>query len=88
MFAVITTDTTSPTFKVVLKVDPPVPTAVVPINHWYVGAAPPLVGVAVNVIKSVEHIVLSKSLLAIVTDGTTGAVTVVVIAFEVAVGVD
>jgi hypothetical protein len=39
--------------------------------HWYVGDAPPLVGVAVKVTELPEQILLSASLEEIITDGVT-----------------
>jgi hypothetical protein len=65
---VITTLTTSPLLKeVVVYVALSLPTSE-PFNfHWYEGALPPLVGVAVNVTEVPEQIVLSASLDAIDT---------------------
>ena len=58
----------------------------VPFNfHWYAGVVPPLVGVAVKV--TVEPEQNGLLLAAIATAGTTEEVTVIVIAFDVAVGV-
>ena len=49
----------------------------VPFNfHWKKGVAPPLVGVAVNVTFVPVQIVVAEA--AIVTDGTTDALTVTV----------
>ena len=80
----IVTVTISPLFKVVVvKVDDVCPATFTPlIFHWYVGDAPPLVGVAVNVTDPPVHI--EVVLEAIDTDGTT-VVVVTVIALLVAV---
>ena len=51
--------------------------------HWYDGVAPPFVGTAVNVTLVPEQIVL-PGLAAILTDGATAAVTVIVISLDVA----
>jgi hypothetical protein len=61
-----------------------VPT-LLPFNfHWYDGVAPPLVGVAVNVTFVPEQIVLPGEA-AMLTEGVTFPVTVIVIPFDVAV---
>lgn len=52
--------------------------------HWYAGAAPPLVGVAVKVTPVPEQMVLPVLAL-IVTDGVTVPVTVIVMLLDVAV---
>ena len=52
-------------------------------NHSYVGAVPPLPGLAVNVTDSPAHI--GFLLAVIVTAGATTVVTVITTAFEVAV---
>ncbi len=52
--------------------------------HWYAGAAPPLVGVAVNVTLVPAQIVLSASLDAMLTAGVKFGFTVVVMVFDVA----
>ena len=60
----------------------------VPFNfHWYAGVVPPFVGVAVNVTLVPLHIV-EPGLAAILTDGATDELTVIVTVLDVAVGVD
>jgi hypothetical protein len=67
---VIITVTTSPFAKVVLVNIAAFVPAFVPFTcHWYVGVAPPFVGVAVNVIGSPEQMVVV--LAAILTLATT-----------------
>jgi hypothetical protein len=56
---------------------------VVPTFHWYDGVEPPLVAVAVKVTEVPAQIVVVG--VEMVTDGADDAVTVMVIAFEVAV---
>ena len=67
----------------VVNVELSVPTSSDPIFHWYVGAAPPFVEVAVKVTLVPAHILLSKSFEAITTLAVGIAITVVTIAFEV-----
>jgi hypothetical protein len=56
-----------------------------PFNfHWNEGVAPPFAGVAVNVTLVPAQIVVA--LAAILTEGATFEVTVIVIALDVAVG--
>ena len=65
---VITTVTTSPLFNVdVVYVVLFVPTFDPFTRHWYTGALPPFVGVAVNVTASPTQIVLFASLDAMLT---------------------
>ena len=53
-----------------------------PFNfHWYIGATPPFVGVAVNVTLSPEHILVVG--VDMTTEGTATAVTLIVIADDV-----
>lgn len=52
--------------------------------HWYAGVAPPFVGVAVKVIEVPAQILLP--LVTIETEGVTLPFTIIIIAFEVAVG--
>ncbi len=52
--------------------------------HWYEGVPPPLVGVAVNVTLVPTQILLPGAA-AMLTEGVTVAVTVIVMVFDVAV---
>ena len=63
-----------------------VPTLVPFTFHWYDGVDPPLVGVAVNVTAAPAQIVVVG--VEMLTDGADDAVTVIVIALEVAVAGD
>ena len=78
-FEVITTVTTSPFVIVVeVKVGLSVP-AFTPLTlHWYDGAAPPLVGVAVNVTHEPEHIVEPGFTAMLTLAGTIGFTLTVV----------
>jgi len=53
----------------------------VPLYHWYLGAAPSLLGVAVNVTFAPGQIVPVGAVIAAVTDGVTFAFTVIVTLF-------
>ena len=57
---------------------------VTPLYHWYVGAPPPLVGVAVKVTSVPAHIVLPGAAAIVTLTGKFGF-TVIVIVFDVAV---
>jgi hypothetical protein len=84
---VITTVTTSPFVRVVeVKVGLFVPTFELLTLHWYEGAVPPFVGVAVNV-TDVPAQMAPDGDAAMVTPGVTFALTVIVIGVLVAVGV-
>ena len=73
-----TTVTISPFAKVVVvNVDEVAPPMFVPFTcHWYVGPAPPFVGVAVNVTDVPAHIG-PEGTAAIVTEGTTTALIII-----------
>jgi hypothetical protein len=58
-----------------------IPTGDAPLNHWYIGEPPPLVGVAVNV-TDVPSQMLVEVLAPIDTEGMTLVVTVGIIADE------
>jgi hypothetical protein len=59
-------------------VAPPVPT-LTPFNcHWYVGVAPPFVGVAVNVTEAPVQDGLDPEVIATFTEGVTVGLTVTV----------
>ena len=86
-FEVITTVMLSPLFRVELaNTGLSVPTFVPFIFHWYVGVAPPFVGLAVNVTGVPGQIVVADA--ATVTDGIGAGVTVIGIAVLVAVSGD
>jgi len=75
-FDVITQVTICPVVNVlVVYVVPPVPTFAPFTFHWYVGAVPPLVGVAVNVTE-VPAQIAPVGLAAMVTPGVTDEFTV------------
>ena len=81
---VITTVTTSALAKVVVVNVALFVPALVPFTfHWYAGAAPPFVGVAVNVALLPAQIVVADAVTE--TDGVTNAFTVMVIPVLVAV---
>ena len=65
----------------VLPVSPTIAEA--PLNHWYVGLLPPLVGVAVNVTEAPLQIVLPGFAAMLTLTGKFG-LTVIVIVFDVA----
>jgi hypothetical protein len=78
--------TSCPVTSVVeVKVEVPVPTFPPLTCHWYVGVAPPLLGLAVNVKEAPVQPGLAPVVTAITTAGTNEVFTVIVIAFEVAV---
>ena len=64
----------------------PVPIGVVPSRHSYVGLGPPLYGMACSVTGLPAHTLDTEEL--IVTESVTGALTVTVIALDVAVAGD
>ena len=53
----------------------------VPLYHWYLGAVPSLLGVAVNVTFAPGHIVPVGDVIAAVTEGVTFAFTTIVTLF-------
>lgn len=82
---VIVHATTAPLVKeVVVNVAEFVPAAAPLTVQAYDGALPPLVGVAVNVTDAPAQLGLAPEVSAMLTAGAEGAVTVTVIAFEVA----
>lgn len=84
-FDVIVQATTAPLASVVvMKVAELVPAAVPFTVHAYDGELPPLVGVAVNVTEAPAHDGLVPAVCAIPTAGAEGALTEIVILFEVA----
>jgi len=83
-FEVITQLTTWPFARAdVLKVDP-VPELLFPTFHWYVGFAPPFIGVAVNVTDWAEQIVVAEA--EMLTEGTTVGFTKTEVCVDVADG--
>ena len=87
-FDVITQVTTAPLVSVVVVyVALLVPTLVPLTFHWYAGALPPLVGVAVKVTDAPEADGFVPAVMAILTAGATDGLTVMVIALLLALGV-
>ena len=68
---------------VVVNVDPASPDTAAPLmNHWYCGALPPWVGVAVNVTLVPAQIVVSEAVMD--TDAGKFGLTVIVMPVDVA----
>ena len=82
---VITQETTWPLVSaVVVYVELFVPTLEPLTFHWYAGAEPPFMGVAVKVAEAPAHVGLLPVVWAMATAGVAAALMVIVTAFDVA----